>query len=291
MHTGQKVRLALGPAEPDTGICFVRTDLRHRSVIPARWDHVIDTRLCTVLGNDERDIIGTVEHLMSAFAGLGVDNALVEIDGPEVPIMDGSAEPFVFLIDCAGIVEQARPRRAIRITSPLSVGGEGWRVSLEPAASFVLGMEIEFESRAIARQSLDFALADGGYKEELASARTFGFLHEVEQLRAAGLARGGSLENVVVVDGDSVVNTDGLRFADEFVRHKALDALGDLYLAGAPILGRFQGICSGHTANNRLIRALHAEPQAWCWDILRPGDRWFSIFDPTDRRAVAAGTA
>jgi len=285
LHSGLKVEMSLLPAEPDSGITFVRTDVRGRPQIPARFDRVADTRLCTVLAGDDRDIVGTVEDLMAALAGVGIDNAVVEVDGPELPIMDGSAEPFVFLLECAGVVEQARPRRVIRLHAPVSVGGSNWQASLQPAEAPSLGVEIDFASRAIARQTSDVHLGDGMFKRELARARTFGFLHEVEQLRAAGLAQGGSLDNVVGVDGDSVLNEDGLRFADEFVRHKALDALGDLYLAGAPMLGHFQGTCSGHAANNRLLRTLFADPAAWSWDVRRPGG-WLSPFGVGGRTAA-----
>ncbi len=291
LHSGRKVKVALQPADPDTGITIVRTDIRGFKPIPARWDYVADTRLCTVLANQDHDLVGTVEHLMAAFAGLGIDNAVVEVDGPELPIMDGSSEPFVFLIDCAGTIEQARPRRAIRILSPVTVGGDTWQASLLPASSFELHLEIEFDSRAIPRQCLQLAFGDDTFKEELAAARTFGFLKEVEQMRAAGLARGGSLDNAIVVDGGKVINEEGLRFADEFVRHKALDAVGDLFLAGAPIIGRFQGTCTGHAANNQLVSALFANEHAWSWDILRPTDRWFSVFDPSTRLAALARSA
>jgi UDP-3-O-[3-hydroxymyristoyl] N-acetylglucosamine deacetylase len=272
LHSGQPVSMLMRPAGPDQGITFVRTDVRGRPTIPARWDRVADTRLCTVVANDDGISVSTIEHLMAAFAGVGVDNVIVEVDGPELPIMDGSAEPFVFLLHCVGLVAQASPRRALKIIAPVSVDGNGWSVSMSPGAGFSLDVEIDFPSAVIANQSIDLGFGEGTFERELARARTFGFLEEVERLRAAGLARGGSLDNVVVVTGDGVMNEDGLRFGDEFVRHKALDAVGDLYLVGAPIIGHFQGLCSGHAANNRLLRALFADSAAWEWETLRVGD-------------------
>jgi UDP-3-O-[3-hydroxymyristoyl] N-acetylglucosamine deacetylase len=263
--------MRLRPAAPNSGVTFVRTDLRGAAEIPASWDRVVDTRLCTVLANEDGVTVGTVEHLMAALSGLGIDNAVVELDGPELPIMDGSAAPFVFLIECAGIVDQASPRRAIRVLSPISVEGKGWSASLTPGKGSSVCMEIEFDSRAIARQTIELGLARGTFKRELARARTFGFLHEVEALWERGLAKGGSLDNVVVVSGDTVLNDDGLRYMDEFVRHKALDAVGDLFLAGAPIIGRFIGTCTGHAANNLLLKALFESKTAWAWDLM-PAD-------------------
>ncbi len=264
--------MLLRPAGPDQGITFVRTDVRGHPTIPARWDRVADTRLCTVVANDDGVSVSTIEHLMAAFAGVGIDNAVVEVDGPELPIMDGSAEPFVFLLRCVGVVAQASPRRALKIIAPISVEDDGWSVSIAPGSGFSLDVEIDFPSAVIANQSIELGFGEDTFERELARARTFGFLDEVERLRAAGLARGGSLDNVVVVTGDGVMNEDGLRFGDEFVRHKALDAIGDLYLVGAPILGHFQGVCSGHAANNRLLRTLFADSNAWAWETLRVGD-------------------
>ncbi len=271
LHSGAKVSMRLLPAEPDRGIVFVRSDVAG-AAIPATFDHVADTRLCTMLANRQGVSVATVEHLMAALSGTGIDNVVIEVDGPELPIMDGSAAPFVFLIECAGVVEQVRARRAIRLLSPVAVEGAGWSASLTPGLGFSVGIEIDFANPAVARQSLEVDLASGVFKKELARARTFGFLSEVETLRAAGLARGGSLDNVVVISDDRVLNEDGLRYADEFVRHKALDAIGDLYLAGAPIIGHFHGLCTGHAANNRLLRALFAMPEAWAWDLVRTDD-------------------
>jgi UDP-3-O-[3-hydroxymyristoyl] N-acetylglucosamine deacetylase len=203
---------------------------------------------------------------------MGIDNLIVDIDGPEVPVMDGSAAPFVFLIECAGIAEQDAPRRAIKILQSVSVVEDNGVARLDPAEDdFSVTFEIAFANPLIGRQRLDmtFPLTDapaaGPYRAEISSARTFGFLEDVERLNTMGLALGGSLENAVVISGNKVLNEEGLRFSDECVRHKALDALGDLYLAGAPIIGRFTGVKSGHAHSNRLLRALFAEPAAWCW--------------------------
>jgi UDP-3-O-[3-hydroxymyristoyl] N-acetylglucosamine deacetylase len=225
--------------------------------------------MCTALANESGVAVGTVEHLMSALAGLAIDNLVVEVDGPEVPIMDGSAGPFVFLMECAGAREQPRPRRAIRVLAPVTVAGDKWRASLVPADGFSVSMDIAFDTPAVAAQSFGVRLVNGTFKKELASARTFGFLRDVQKLWAAGLARGGSLENAVVVHDDRILNEEGLRYKDEFVRHKILDAVGDLYLAGAPLLASFRGVCSGHSANNRLLQALFAREDAWTWDVMR----------------------
>ena len=270
LHCGETVTLTLKPACTNTGIVFHRMDIDgvHASV-PARWDNVVDTRMCSVLGNEHGVTVGTVEHVMAALAGCGIDNVEIEVDGSEVPIMDGSSEPFVFLIECAGVVEQAAPRRVIRIHKEVRVTVADSEASLKPGDYLDLRFEIDFESQAVARQELSLGLMNGSFCKELASARTFGFLHEVEQLRAAGLAKGGSLSNAVVVSGDKILNEDGLRFEDEFVRHKMLDAVGDLYLAGAPIIGCFTGARSGHAANNALLRALFADREAWSYDVMQ----------------------
>jgi len=270
LHGGDTVTMTLLPADANTGIHFRRADLDgDAAIIPARWDLVVDTRLCTVLGNESGVTIGTVEHVMAALAGCGIDNAVIEVDGPEVPIMDGSSEPFVFLIECAGVVEQDAPRRVIRIHKEIQIAEGEVEVSLTPGDCLDLNVRIDFDSKAVARQELSVGLMNGSFRKELASARTFGFLHEVEQLRAAGLAKGGSLENAIVVSGDEILNEEGLRYDDEFVRHKMLDAVGDLYLAGAPIIGCFNGARSGHAVNNRLLRKLFADETAWSYDVIR----------------------
>ncbi|MEA1938080.1 MAG: UDP-3-O-acyl-N-acetylglucosamine deacetylase [Pseudomonadota bacterium] len=264
LHSGRKVSLTLVPAAPDTGIEFVRTDLEGGfAVIPARWDHVVDTRLCTVIGNEDGASIGTVEHLMAALAGCGIDNVRVMIDGPEVPIMDGSAEPFVFLIECAGIETQSAPRKQLKILKEVSVHLDGAHATLSPSEKTIFSFDIEFDSHVIGRQDYELPMGDGAFKSHLARARTFGFLHDVNHLQANGLALGGSLDNAVVISGDRILNETGLRFANEFVRHKLLDSIGDLFLTGTHIIGRFHGSRSGHTINNQLLHALYADPSAW----------------------------
>ncbi len=264
--------MVLGPGEPDSGIVFKRTDIAGGGAyIPATWERVVDTNMCTTLGNDDGVTIGTVEHLMAALAGCRIDNATIEVNGPEIPIMDGSSWPFMFLLECAGIVEQDAPRRVIRIKKPVKVMDGGSVASLIPGNGFSLAFEIEFDSSVISRQSISIGLGNGAFKKELARARTFGLLHEVEQLQASGMALGGSLDNAVVISGGRVLNEDGLRYNDEFVRHKALDAVGDLYLAGAPIIGHFSGTYSGHAANHRLLQKLFADKDS-CRHDLFPAD-------------------
>ncbi len=290
LHSGNKISMTFKPAPVDTGVVFRRTDIQGKgAVIPARFDHVVDTRLCSVLGNKDGVTVGTVEHVMAALAGCGIDNVEIELNGPEVPIMDGSSEPFVFLIECAGIVEQDAPRRVIRVLKRVEVAYGSGHVAISPADTQIIDFEIDFDSQVVNRQEMSLKVVNGAFRKELAKARTFGFLHEVEALWEAGLAKGGSLDNAIVVGHDGVMNEDGLRFDDEFVRHKALDAIGDLYLAGAPVIGRFEGVCSGHAANNKLLRALLADESAWEWDVLR-GDAVYDAVDggiQAERVAVA----
>ena len=264
LHTGRDVRCAVKPAAVDIGIVFVRTDLSGQdNRIPARGEAVTQTRLGTVVGNAAGATVSTIEHLMAALAALGVDNAVIELDGPEVPVMDGSAEPFVRLLDHVGLRQQAALRRYIEILEPIEVVDGDRRAGFTPADQFEMSFEIDFDSDAIGRQRVDLVLDEAAFRSEIANARTFGFAAEVEALRRAGLARGGSMDNVVVIEGDRVLNPEGLRRPDEFVRHKALDALGDLYLLGAPVVGRFEGVKSGHELNNALVRAMLAAPAAW----------------------------
>lgn len=264
LHSGAKVKLTLLPAPADHGIVFRRIDVpAAKADVRARWDHVADTRMCTALANAQGTIVGTVEHLVAALAGYGIDNCLVELDGPEVPIMDGSAEPFVFLIECVGVEEQSAARKAIEILRVVKQGDERHYATLAPAAGTNLSFEIDFENAVVARQRLSLNLRDGTFREELARARTFGFAHEVEQLRRMGLARGGSLDNAVVIAEDRILNREGLRFPDEFVRHKALDAIGDLALAGAPLLAAYHSVCGGHKLNHAVLSALMADRSAW----------------------------
>jgi UDP-3-O-[3-hydroxymyristoyl] N-acetylglucosamine deacetylase len=266
LHTGAHVEMVLRPAAPNTGIRFYRSDLN--TEVAADWRNTIESPLCTTLANDKGASIGTVEHLMAAFAGLEIDNVLVELDGPEVPVMDGSASPFVFLIECAGLAVQDAPRRFIRVLKPISVGTPGTSAALVPDDRFSVSFAIDFASSAIRRQELTLSPCPATFKHELSAARTFGFLDEVERMREAGLARGGSLDNAVVVAGDRVLNEEGLRYVDEFVRHKMLDAVGDLYLAGAPLLGHFHGTRSGHALNRQLLESLFADRSAWSYASL-----------------------
>jgi UDP-3-O-[3-hydroxymyristoyl] N-acetylglucosamine deacetylase len=275
LHSGRRVTLTIGPAAVDTGIRFKRIDPAGKgAVIPARWDHVVDTRLCTVIGNGEGVDVGTIEHLMAAFAGLCIDNATIEIDGPEVPIMDGSADAFVFLIECAGVAEQSAPRKRIRVLKTVTVGDARASATLSPDPFATLDFTLDFANPAVGKQEKSVRVAEDAFKRELSRARTFGFAEEVELLRKAGLARGGSLDNAIVIGADRVLNREGLRYGDEFVRHKLLDALGDLYLAGSPIEGRFHGVRSGHALNNRLLRTLLTDPEAWTMtdDFSAPAD-------------------
>ena len=288
--------MTLMPGEPDSGIVFKRTDISGGgAVIPATWDNVVDTTMCTTLGNEDGVTISTVEHLMAALAGSNIDNAMIEINGPEVPVMDGSAAPFVFLVECAGTVEQDRPRRYIRVLKAITIEDGNKLASIVPADGFTVDFDIDFDSAAISRQSISVGMAGETFKNEVSRARTFGFLHEVEALRAAGLAKGGSLDNAVVVSGDKVINENGLRYDDEFVRHKVLDAVGDLYLAGGCLLGHFQGVCSGHAANNSLLRALFADKDAWCYEEMsgtaRPSKKASTVWTGNAAASPAAAMA
>ena len=263
LHTGQKVRMTLRPAPADTGVVFRRIDLASPVDLPARADMVGETRLSSCLVKDGVKLY-TVEHLMSALGGLGVDNVYVDIDASELPIMDGSASPFVLLIQQAGIVEQQAPKRFLRVLRTVEVkDGDKW-ARLDPFDGYKLSFSIEFRHPVIERstQSVEVNFAETSYLKEIARARTFGFMHEVEDLRDSGLALGGGLDNAVVLDEYRVLNADGLRFADEFIRHKLLDAIGDLYLLGRPLLGAFSAHKSGHALNNRLLRALLADARA-----------------------------
>jgi UDP-3-O-[3-hydroxymyristoyl] N-acetylglucosamine deacetylase len=264
LHTGQKVRMVLRPAQPDTGVVFRRIDLEPIVDLPARAEAVGETRLSSCLVNGDARVY-TVEHLMSALSGLGVDNVFVDLDGPEVPIMDGSAAPFAFLIQAAGIEEQAAAKRFIRITKRIEVAeGDKW-ARLEPFEGYKLSFSISFDHPVIEKsnQSVTVDFANTSYLKEIARARTFGFMQDVEQLREDGLALGGGLDNAVVLDEYRVLNSEGLRFGDEFIRHKVLDAIGDLYLMGNPLLGAFSAYKSGHALNNRLLRELLVRRDAW----------------------------
>ncbi len=264
LHTGKKVSLTLQPAPVDTGIVIRRVDLSPPVEIKAHTKNIGDARLNTCLvKNDVR--ISTVEHLLSAFAGLGIDNAYVNLDAPEVPIMDGSAGPFVFLAQAAGIVVQDAPKRFIRIKKAIEVKHEDKWARLEPHSGAVYGMTIDFPHPVIraGNQSYEFNHTGNAYIKEISRARTFGFLSEYEYLRRNNLALGGSLDNAIVLDEYRILNEDGLRFSDEFVRHKILDAIGDLYQLGHSMIGRFEGYKSGHALNNELMGTLLADSSAW----------------------------
>ncbi len=264
VHTGAEVQVRVLPAAAGAGLVFVRTDLDEGDTrIPATGRAVCKTQLGTVIGNSAGVTVSTIEHLMAALIMSGIDNAVIEVDGPEMPIMDGSALAFIQGLDGAGRREQSMPRRYIEILDVIEVVDGDKRASLKPSAQFEVAFDIAFGSAAIGRQSIDLVVNEDSFRRELADCRTFGFLHEVEALRSMGLARGGSMDNVVVIEGDEILNPEGLRRSDEFVRHKALDAIGDLSVLGAPILGRFEGVLAGHGINNALVRALLASPHAW----------------------------
>lgn len=267
LHSGAETTIRLIPADVNTGIVFRRTDISADSenarLIPALYNHVVDTTLCTVIANSCGVKVATIEHLMSALWGAGVDNAIIEIDGPEVPIMDGSAEPFLFLIECAGVVEQNAPRKYIQLTKEVAFReGEGVAVA-SPYHGFTLDVEIAFNDAVIGKQRASYDFSRTSFKQVISRARTFGFAKDVERMRAAGLARGGSLDNAIVVGEDRVLNEEGLRFSDEFVRHKTLDCIGDYYLAGYRILGKIIVSRPGHGINNKLMRTLLADTSAW----------------------------
>jgi UDP-3-O-[3-hydroxymyristoyl] N-acetylglucosamine deacetylase len=268
LHSGQRVELTLRPAPANTGIVFRRVDLPKPVDIPVAASSVTDTRLASTLSIGDARVL-TVEHLMSACAGLGLDNLLIDITAEEVPILDGSAASFVYLLQSAGVVEQDAARRFIRITRPVEVReGEGANLKwarLEPYHGYKLIFEIEFDHPAVGAtgQRMEFDLGSGRYAREIARARTFGFTKDVEMLRANGLARGGGLDNAIVMDDYKVLNADGLRYADEFVKHKILDAMGDLYIIGHPLLATYSAFRSGHGLNNKLLRELLSRPDAY----------------------------
>lgn len=264
LHSGKRILMTIRPAAPDTGIVFRRTDLAVPVDVPARAGNVGETTLGTSLVKDDVRV-STVEHLLSAFAGLGIDNALVEVTGPEVPIMDGSAGPFVFLLQSAGIEQQRSPKRFIRIRKTVRVDdGDKW-AQFDPFDGFKVNFEIEFNhpifKRRAQRASMDFSTTS--FLKEISRARTFGFMRDLETMRARNLALGGNLDNAIVLDDSKVLNEGGLRYEDEFVKHKILDAIGDLYLLGHSLIGEFSAFKSGHGLNNRLLRTLLADESAW----------------------------
>ncbi len=264
LHSGRQITMHLVPAPVDHGIVFVRTDLKNtENVIPALWDRVADTKLCTVIANAYGASVGTVEHLMSALRGCNIDNLRVEIDGAEVPAVDGSAMPFVNAIEKAGVKTQDAPKRYIRVLKEVSVDQDGKRVTLSPDEACVFAGEIQFDHDKIGYQRFETQLVNGNFKHDIAQARTFGFLHEAEYLRSIGLGLGGSLDNAIILDTEKVMNSGGLRFQNEFIRHKLLDAIGDLYLAGAPILGLYDSTKAGHEMNNKILHELFSDDANW----------------------------
>ncbi|MDE1173448.1 MAG: UDP-3-O-acyl-N-acetylglucosamine deacetylase [Parvibaculaceae bacterium] len=282
LHTGAAIRMCFVPAPARTGIVFRRTDLdsvdRAVTDIPARFDRVTETTLSTLISNEAGHSVGTIEHVMAAIAACGLDNVVIEVSGGETPVMDGSAEPFVRLIRQVGLRSLDARRRVIRVLRPVVVEEAGKRAALLPHAddsqSFVLSFEIEFDNPVIGHETFEADVSDPAFAGMILSARTFGFLKDVEAMWSMGLGRGGSLENSIVIDGEKVLNEGGLRYRDEFVRHKLLDALGDLSLGGAVIAGRYEGVRSGHALNNRLLRALLGNLDAWTFEDAVQDDAW-----------------
>ena len=259
LHSGKIVNLKFKPAATDSGIKFIRTDLQKNNSIDALWNNVSSTNLCTTISNDHGVSVSTIEHLMSALSGMHIDNANIFIDGPEVPIMDGSSLPFVEQLELSGIEIQSQDRKILLINKDVEVNNNDSFARIIPNKQFSIDFEIEFESDLINKQSCQLQLINGNYKSDISSARTFGFEKDVVRLRSNGLALGGSLDNAVVVGEHNILNKEGLRFEDEFVRHKILDSIGDLYLAGNPIQGYFYGNKSGHFLNNQLLRKLFSD--------------------------------
>ena len=288
LHSGQRVELTLRPAAPDTGIVFRRVDLPEPVDIPVRAESVTDTRLASTISVGHAKVF-TVEHLMSACAGLGIDNLYVDITAEEVPILDGSASSFVFLLQSAGIVEQNAPKRFLRVLKTVQVNeGEGANIKwakLEPFHGYKLSFEIDFRHPAVDQtgQQVVFDMSEGVYSRDIARARTFGFTKDVEMMRANGLALGGGLDNAIVMDDYKVLNADGLRYDDEFVKHKILDAMGDLYIVGKPLLAAYSAFRSGHAMNNQLLRALLAQPDAYelvTFDLASNAPKGFAALQP-----------
>lgn len=264
VHSGKPARLVIYPASAEYGIWFRRVDVTDKAnLIPALYDFVNDTQMCTRLANEDGVEVSTVEHLMAALAGTGIQNAMIDIDGPEVPIMDGSSHPYVSAILDAGVREQDAPVRAIRILKDVSINFGDTVATLKPSETLMIDFSIDFVDQAIGQQHKTLEMANGTFVRELSDCRTFCQRKDVDALKAAGLGQGGGLDNAIVVDGGTVLNPEGFRRADECVRHKMLDALGDLALAGAPILGKYIGIKAGHRATNLLLRELFSTPDAW----------------------------
>ena len=261
LHTGNKISMTLKPAEINTGIVFHRTDAAGRDAyIPARHEYVVDTRMCTCIGNKDGVKVATIEHLMAAIHAMGVNNLMIDIDGPETPVMDGSSAPFVFLLECAGIKAQGAPLKALRILKTVRYTSGDKELVLSPAEKGLnMHFSIDFPASVIGHQEADLDLTAANFKNMFSRARTFGFLQDIEMLRSIGLARGGSLDNAILVNENTIMNKDGLRYSNEFVRHKMLDAVGDLYMCGYPMIADFSGSRSGHTDTNALLSAVFAD--------------------------------
>jgi len=286
LHSGAQITLTLVPARANTGIVFVRTDLDVPVEIPARSEFVVDTTMATTIGrNGVR--IGTIEHLMAALAGLGIDNCRVELDGPEVPIMDGSAAPFVYLVRSAGIQLQREMKRFLVIRNPVTVKDGDKEASFLPASQFSVSFTIDFDHPLISNQSFRMDFSDRFFDREICRARTFGFYHEVEMMKKMGLAKGGSIENAIVIDDFNILNPDGLRFPDEFVRHKILDSIGDVSLLGMPVIGHLVAYKSGHLLNHRLVTEVLADPS--CFEVIEVGEQ--EELEKLDIRLPAWGVA
>lgn len=264
--------MTLHPAEVGTGILFRRNGTVQRTEVLATWNNAIETPLSTTLKGDADIKIGTVEHLLSALSGCAIDNVIVELNGPEVPVMDGSSAPFVFLIECAGTLIQDTPRRALEIRRDITVSDSRRWATAMPGRGLSIDFEIDFENQAVARQEWSFQVTPANYKREVSRARTFGFLQDVDKLREMGLALGGSLDNAIVISGDQVLNDGGLRYDNEFVRHKVLDLIGDLTLIGGPVIGKFHCARAGHSMTLRMIRTIFADDSAWRWRDLTEAD-------------------
>jgi UDP-3-O-[3-hydroxymyristoyl] N-acetylglucosamine deacetylase len=266
IHSGKPARLTIRPADAGKGVRFVRTDVTDRdAVVPALATKVTTTELGTNMSNDDGVSVATVEHFLAACSGLGVDNVIAELDGPELPILDGSSKPFVDLLLQAGLKEQGVPRRVLKILKPVEVRQGQKFARLSPAEAFEMRVAIDFASKAIGRQEIRFAMQPGAFARDVAWARTFGFAHQAEQLHAMGKGLGASMDNTIVVEGDAILNPGGLQAGDEFVRHKLLDVIGDLFLAGGQIEGLYEGEQPGHALNNQLLRAVFADAAAFAW--------------------------
>lgn len=270
VHSGKTTHLTLKPAQENTGIVFVRTDLSSEiNFIKASYANVTETSLCTGIKNSNSVKVTTIEHIMAAIWGCGIDNMIIELDGEEVPVMDGSSKPFVFMIECAGRKLQKAPKKFLKILKEVKAVHKDCEIIAAPANSLNVDLTIEFESKAIGKQNFILSGAES-FKSEIADARTFGFLHELDYLKSKGLAKGASLENAIGIDKDVIMNPDGLRYEDEFVRHKLLDFVGDLYTAGTPIVGAFSAYKTSHALNNHFLRELFADSTNYIWVDARP---------------------